>query len=84
MKPFYFRHINLLAVSFTFMTVLLFIHPKFRGCRFESPQVIKHVVAEQLTQELILDSFASQLESSKIYLLVKKAVIHFLHGDQVA
>jgi hypothetical protein len=51
---------------------------------FQSPQLIKHTVSEQLTQELILGTFVTRLESSEIYHLIKKAVNTFLGFDDVA
>lgn len=78
------RYVNLLAISYTFVSVLPFIDQKFEQYKFESPQVVKRVVADKLTKELIFDSFVSSLESSKIYSKVQKAINSFLRDDKIA
>ncbi|SNY27746.1 transposase, IS4 family [Orenia metallireducens] len=78
------RYVNLLAISYTFVLVLPFIDQKFDKYKFKSPQVIKRVVADKLTKELIFDSFVSSLESNKIYSKVQKAINSFLRDDKVA
>jgi hypothetical protein len=72
------HYVNLLVISFAFVQVLPFISSRFRHYRFQSPQMIKRAAAEQLTQELIFDTFVKRLENSKIYLDVKNAVQDFL------
>jgi hypothetical protein len=78
------KYVNLLAVSYTFISVLPFIAPEFKQYKFKSPQRIKRLVAEQLSKELIFNSFVSSLESSKIYFKIQKAVNSFLEKDKVA
>jgi hypothetical protein len=51
------RYANLLAIAFAFMQILPFFHSRFHNYKFQSPQVVKHAVAGQLTQELIFESF---------------------------
>jgi len=72
------RYVNLLAIAFAFVQVLPFIAPRFYDYQFHSPQTVKRVVADQLTQELIFDTFVKRLENNKIYLAVKNAVDDFL------
>ncbi|OCL26231.1 hypothetical protein U472_09470 [Orenia metallireducens] len=78
------RYVNLLAITYTFVSVLPFIDLKFEQYKFKSPQVIKRTIADRLTKELIFDSFVSSLESSKIYSKIQKAVNYFLEKDKVA
>jgi len=78
------RYVNLLAISYTFVSVLPFIDQKFEQYKFKSPQVIKRVVADKLTTELIFDSFVSSLKSGKIYSKVQKAISSFLQDDKIA
>lgn len=61
------RYVNLLGIAYTFVMLLPFISEKYGKYQFESPQFIKRLVGEQLSKELIFDSFASTLESSEIY-----------------
>jgi hypothetical protein len=60
------------------MQVLPFVHHKYYDYKFQSPQVVKRVVSDQLTQELIFESFVKKLETHKIYSTIKKAVNTFL------
>jgi hypothetical protein len=78
------RYVNLLAIAFAFVQVLPFISDRFSEYRFQSPQIIKHVVMEQLSQELIFETFVKRLENSNIYSAVKKAVNGFLGLNEVA
>lgn len=72
------RYVNLLAIAFAFMQVLPFVHHKYYDYKFQSPQVVKRVVSDQLTQELIFQSFVKKLENHKIYFAIQKAVNTFL------
>jgi len=72
------RYVNLLTITFAFVQVLPFIAPRFCGYQFQSPQIVKHAVSDQLTQELIFDTFVKRLENNKIYFAVKRAVDDFL------
>jgi len=78
------RYVNLLAISYTFTCLLPFIDRKYAQYQFKSPQLVKRAVGEQITKELIFDSFVSSIESAKIYFTIKKAVQSFLDKDQVA
>lgn len=78
------RYANLLTIAYTFICVLPFIDPKFQRYQFESPQVIKRAVGEQISKELIFASFVSSFESTKIYTTVKEAVKSFINNNQVA
>lgn len=78
------RYVNLLAIAYTFTCLLPFIDKKYAEYQFKSPQLVKRAVGEQITKELIFDTFVSSFESAKIYSTVKEAVQSFLDKDQVA
>lgn len=78
------KYVNLLSVSYTLVSILPFVEEKFKEYKFNSPQRIKRVIAEQITKELIFNSFVSSLESSKIYFKIQKAVNSFLQKDKIA
>lgn len=78
------RFINLIAISFTFVSVLPFISKNFSDYKFESPQVIKRIISERVIKELIFDSFVSSLENIKIYSVVFKCVKNFIYKDFAA
>lgn len=72
------RYVNMLAITFSYVQILPFITPRFCKYQFQSPQTVKRAVADQLTQELIFDTFVKHLENNKIYCAVKKAIDDFL------
>jgi hypothetical protein len=78
------RYVNLLAIAFAFVQMLPFIAPRCCDYKFQSPQTVKRAIAEQLTQELIFDTFVKRLENNKIYSVVKNAVDGFLGLDRTA
>ncbi len=78
------RYVNLLGIAYTFVMVLPFISKRYEKYQFESPQLIKRLVGEQLSKELIFDSFASTLESSKIYSPITEAINRFLDKQSAA
>lgn len=77
------RYINLIAICFTFISVLPFITTTFSNHKFESPQVIKRLVSERILKELIFDSFVSTLENTKIYSMVSKYVYRFIYEKDI-
>ena len=72
------RYVNLIVISFSFVQVLPFINDNFSSHKFKSPQATKHAISDQISQELILDTFVSHIENSKIYVVVKDAVKAFI------
>ncbi|HMB46319.1 MAG TPA: hypothetical protein VKL21_10915, partial [Candidatus Methanoperedens sp.] len=60
-------YVNLLSVSFTFVSALPFMEKNYAKYKFESPQIIKRVISSHLMQELILGSFVEKLKTTKIY-----------------
>lgn len=78
------RYVNLLAIAYTFTYVLPFIDRRYSEYQFKSPQLVKRAIGEQITKELIFDSFVSNFESAKIYSAIKEAVQGFLDQNEVA
>lgn len=78
------RYVNLIAISFSFVQIIPFINGKFSSYRFQSPQTTKYAISDQISQELILETFANNLENSKIYSVVKDAVKAFLGINSAA
>ena len=78
------RYVNLIGIAFAFVQVLPFICKRFESYKFRSPQVIKRAFADQLTQELIFQTFVQSLETSNIYSAVASAVSCFLGRNKVA
>lgn len=78
------RYTNLLAIAYTFVSLLPFIDQRYKKYQFQSPQLLKRTVGEQISKELLFDSFVSSFESAKIYSTIKEAVYSFLDKDQVA
>lgn len=71
------RYVNLISITFTFVSILPFIDQRFKTYQFQSPQVIKCVVAPRISKELILNSFMSTFESNKIYSSIRKLWLTF-------
>ncbi|MFT9493717.1 IS701 family transposase [Anaerosolibacter sp.] len=78
------RYVNLLAIGFTLVSVLPFLDQRLKAWQFESPQIIKREIASQIHKELILSSFVSSLENSKIYSSIKESVRCYLEGRKIA
>ncbi len=78
------RYVNLLSIGFTFVCVLPFLNQRFKNYQFQSPQVIRREIASHIQKELILNSFVSSLESSKIYSWVKILASNYLVGKKIA
>ena len=78
------RYVNLLAIGFTLVCVLPFLDQRFKAWQFESPQAIRREISSQIHRELILNSFVSSLENSKIYSSIKESVKCYLQGKKIA
>ncbi len=78
------RYMNLVALAFTWVSILPFMVGSLKPLRFLSPQENKGRFAQLLTEELILHSFASWLENTKIYSIVKRAIAYFISKSHVA
>lgn len=55
------RYINLLAIACTFMNLLPFMDQRYKKYKFQSPQLIKRDVGEQISKELLFNSFVASL-----------------------
>lgn len=75
------RYVNLLSIAYTFASVLPFLEQTYEQYQFKSPQVTKRLFSARIMKELILESFVSTVENSKIYSDVTKAVKSFLDYD---
>ena len=78
------RYANLLSIAFAFTQVLPLINNRYQSYKFESPQAMKRVFGDHLSQELIFGTFMLQLENTKIYAAVKNAVNSFLGLDKAS
>lgn len=78
------RYANLLSIAYTFVCILPFIDQKFHKYQFQSPQLIKRTVGDQINNELFLSSFVASFESSKIYYVIKKAIDSFIYKKMVS
>lgn len=77
------RYVNLLAIGFTLVCVLPFSYQRLKAWQFQSPQAIKREIASHIHKELILNSFVSSLENSKIYSSIIKSVKCYLQGKKI-
>lgn len=59
-------YVNLLAIAYTFVEVVPFLHPKFPQYKLQSPQEIKNAVSYQLSKELILNTSVQELRRAKL------------------
>lgn len=78
------RYVNLLSIGFTFVCVLPFIDQRLKNYQFKSPQVIRREISSYIQKELILTSFVSSLENSKIYSTIKETANYYLQGKKIA
>ncbi len=78
------RYVNFLAIGFTLVCVLPFLDQRLKAWQFESPQAIKREISSQIHRELILNSFVSSLENSKIYASVVESVKCYFQGKKIA
>jgi hypothetical protein len=77
-------YINLLGLVYTFTKILPFWAEEFSELRSLSPQEMKSQLALYIREELILDSFVSRLESTKIYSILKSSLSFFIDKRDVA
>jgi len=77
-------YINLLGLVYTFAKILPFWTEEFSELKSLSPQEIKSQLALYIREELILDSFVSKLESTKIYSVLKSSLSYFINKRNVA
>lgn len=77
-------YINILGLVYTFTKILPFWAEEFSELKSSSAQEIKSQLALYIREELILDSFVSKLESTKIYSALKKSLYYFIDKRNVA
>jgi SRSO17 transposase len=77
-------YINLLGLVYSFTKILPFWAEEFSELKSSSAQEIKSQLALYIREELILDSFVSKLESTKIYLVLKKSLYYFIDKRNAA
>jgi hypothetical protein len=77
-------YINLLGLVYTFTKILPFWAEEFSELKSSSTQEIKSQLALYIREELILDSFVSKLESTKIYSVLKNSLYYFIDKRNVA
>lgn len=78
------RYVNLISIGFTLVCVLPFLDQRLKEYQFQSPQEIKREIASYIQKELIITSFVSFLESSKIYWAIKESANNYLQGRKIA
>lgn len=78
------RYINLLSIGFTFVSTLPFVDQRFESYKFQSPQVIRREISSHIQKELILTSFISSFENSKIYSAIKERASSYLRCKKVS
>ena len=77
-------YINLLGLVYTFAKIMPFWAEEFSELKSSSAQEIKSLLALYIREELILDSFVSKLESTKIYSVLKNSLYYFIDKRNVA
>ena len=78
------NYTNLLALTYSFVVILPFIHKSFSKYKFQSPQEIKNVISYQISKELILSTFVRKIQKSKISEEVLQAINSLIYSDKVS
>lgn len=78
------NYTNLLAIGYSFVVILPFIHTSFSKHKFCSPQEIKDVISYQISKELILGTFVQKIQKSKINQETLEAINSFINLDEVS
>lgn len=78
------NYVNLLAIAYSFMVVLPFMHKSFAKYKFQSPQVIKNAIAYQISKELILSTFVKKIQKSKISEEVLETINSLICSDEAS
>lgn len=60
------NYTNLLAIAYSFVVILPFIHKSFSKYRFKSPQETKNAISYQISKELVLGTSVQNLQKRKI------------------
>lgn len=78
------NYANLLAIAYSFVIVLPFIHKSFSKYKFKSPQEIKNAISYQISKELILSTFVQKIQKSKINKDVLDVINSLIGLDEVS
>jgi hypothetical protein len=78
------NYANLLAIAYSFVVVLPFIHKSFAKYKFQSPQEIKNAISYQISKELILSTFVQKIQKSEIDSETLKAINSLIDLDHAS
>ncbi|EQB88304.1 hypothetical protein M918_24645 [Clostridium sp. BL8] len=78
------KYTNLLAIAYSFVVILPFIHKSFSKYRFQSPQETKNAISYQISKELILGTFVQNLQKRKINDRALEVINSLIHLDEVS
>ncbi|MBV7271873.1 transposase [Clostridium sp. PL3] len=78
------NYTNLLAIAYSFVVVLPFIHKSFSKYKFQSPQEIKNAISYQISKELILSTFVQKIQKSKINEEILETINSLIYLDEVS
>ena len=78
------NYTNLLAIAYSLVVVLPFIHKSFSKYKFQSPQEIKNAISYQISKELILGTFVQKIQKSKINDETLEAINSLIYLDKVS
>lgn len=78
------NYTNLLAIAYSFVVILPFIHKSFSKYRFQSPQETKNVISYQISKELILGTFVQNLQRHKINDEALETINSLMNLDEVS
>jgi hypothetical protein len=78
------NYVNLLAIAYSFVVVLPFIHKSFAKYKFQSPQEIKNAIAYQISKELILSTFVQKIQKGKINQEALEAINSLICSDEAS
>lgn len=78
------KYANLLAIAYSFVVILPFIHQSFSKYKFQSPQETKNAISYQISKELILSTFVLMIQKSEIHQDTLEAINSFISLDEVS
>lgn len=78
------NYTNLLAIAYSFVVILPFIHKSFSKYKFQSPQETKNVISYQISKELILGTFVQKIQKSKINKEALEAINSLIYLEDVS
>lgn len=78
------NYANLLAIAYSFVVILPFIHKYFSKYKFQSPQETKYAISYQISKELILSTFVQKIQKIKINKETLEAINSLIYLDEVS